>query len=184
MKDLEKIFLENQEAFNSEEPENGHFERFEKKLKSPKKVLRFNYWYSLAAVFVIVILSVLYAYERVQNSEQQTVELSNEYLALKDVSPEYAEVEFFLASQVEEGMSKIEQIDFFNNPAEKQMLLDELKAMDSVYTNLQKELNANPNDERIIEAMIQYYRTKVIIMNNIINKFEQLKTRKNESTEI
>jgi hypothetical protein len=184
MKDLEKIFLENREAFNSEEPENGHFERFEKKLKSPKTIMRFNYWYSVAAVFVIIILSVLYAYEKVQKTDNQTIEPNNGRMALRDVSPEYAEVEFFLTSQIENGMSKIEQIDFLNNTAEKQMLLDELKAMDSVYTNLQKELNANPNDERTIEAMIQYYRTKVIIMNSIINKFEQLKTRKYESTEI
>jgi hypothetical protein len=50
--------------------------------------------------------------------------------------------------------------------------------MDSVYVSLQKELKANPNDERIINAMIEHYQTKVEIMSYIVN---QLKTIRNDN---
>jgi hypothetical protein len=45
--------------------------------------------------------------------------------------------------------------------------------MDSTYVSLQKELKANPNDERIINAMIEHYQTKLEVMTYIVN---QLKT--------
>ena len=50
--------------------------------------------------------------------------------------------------------------------------------MDSVYVQLQKELKANPNDERIINAMIEHYQTKVEVMSYIVN---QLKAIRNEN---
>jgi hypothetical protein len=51
--------------------------------------------------------------------------------------------------------------------------------MDSVYVSLQKELKANPNDERIINAMIEHYQTKLEVMTYIVN---QLKTIRNDKT--
>jgi uncharacterized protein (DUF305 family) len=50
--------------------------------------------------------------------------------------------------------------------------------MDSVYVQLQKELKANPDDERIINAMIEHYQTKVDVMNYIL---DQLRTIRNEN---
>jgi uncharacterized protein (DUF305 family) len=66
----------------------------------------------------------------------------------------------------------------FSNPEQKDMLLKEMKSMDSVYVSLQKELKANPNDQRIINAMIEHYQTKVDVMNYIIS---QLKAIRNEN---
>jgi hypothetical protein len=51
--------------------------------------------------------------------------------------------------------------------------------MDSVYVQLQKDLKANPEDERIINAMIEHYQTKVEVMSYILN---QLKDLRNENT--
>jgi hypothetical protein len=53
-----------------------------------------------------------------------------------------------------------------------------MKSMDSTYVSLQKELKANPNDERIINAMIEHYQTKLEVMSYIVN---QLKTIRNDN---
>ena len=58
------------------------------------------------------------------------------------------------------------------------MLNNEMKSMDSVYVQLQKELKANPDDERIINAMIEHYQTKLEVMSFIVN---QLKSIRNEN---
>ena len=50
-----------------------------------------------------------------------------------------------------------------------------MKSMDSVYVQLQKELKANPDDERIINAMIEHYQTKVDVMNYILNQFKAIR---------
>jgi len=57
--------------------------------------------------------------------------------------------------------------------------MNEIRSMDSVYVQLQKELRANPGDERIINAMIEHYQTKIEVMGFIVN---QLKTIRNENS--
>jgi uncharacterized protein (DUF305 family) len=50
-----------------------------------------------------------------------------------------------------------------------------MASMDSVYVELQKELRANPNDQRIIDAMIKHYQTKLEVMNYILDQLRQIK---------
>jgi hypothetical protein len=54
--------------------------------------------------------------------------------------------------------------------------------MDSVYVQLQKELKANPNDERIINAMIEHYQTKVDIMSYIVNQLKAIRHENQNET--
>jgi phosphoribosyl-dephospho-CoA transferase len=98
-------------------------------------------------------------------------------MTLGDVSPQYKEVENYYIHQVNLMESEIKTIDL-NNPEQQEMLKKEMKNMDSVYVQLQKDLKANPDDERIINAMIEHYQTKVEVMNYIIN---QLKAIRNEN---
>jgi uncharacterized protein (DUF305 family) len=47
--------------------------------------------------------------------------------------------------------------------------------MDSVYRDLQKELRANPNDQRIIDAMIKHYQTKLEVMSYMLDQLKEIK---------
>jgi hypothetical protein len=73
--------------------------------------------------------------------------------------------------------SEIGTINLIDNE-QQDMLKKEMKSMDSVYVQLQKDLKANPDDERIINAMIEHYQTKVEVMTYILN---QLKAIRNEN---
>ena len=99
-------------------------------------------------------------------------------MTLGQVSPQYKEVESYYVHQVNMMEGEIVNIDLKNNPQQKQMLMSEMNSMDSVYVSLQKELKANPNDERIINAMIEHYQTKLEVMSYIIS---QLKTIRNDN---
>jgi hypothetical protein len=99
-------------------------------------------------------------------------------MSLSDVSPQYREVENYYAHQVILMESELTEVDLKNSPEQKKALLSELRSMDSVYVQLQKDLKANPNDERIINAMIEHYQTKVEVMSYIVN---QLKAIRNEN---
>ena len=86
-------------------------------------------------------------------------------MTLGQVSPQYKEVENYYIHQVNLMESEIVDVNINNNSEQKEMLINEMKSMDSVYVSLQKELKANPNDERIINAMIEHYQTKIEVMN-------------------
>ena len=176
MKNIEEIIRENRNIFEAKEPIDGHLDRFSWKLE---KRLHANatkrsivpYLLRAAVVTLLVTLSSLWTWDHFIRSDKGT-------MALGDVSPQYKEVENYYVHQVNLMEGQLQSVDFGTNPEQKEMLQKELKSMDSTYVQLEKELKANPNDERIINAMIEHYQTKVEVITYIVN---QLKAIRNEN---
>jgi hypothetical protein len=59
----------------------------------------------------------------------------------------------------------------------------ELAEFEERFKNLQADLAANPNDERVINAMLEYYKAKLDIITMIVNKLEEVKQQKITSHE-
>jgi len=175
MKTIEDIIRENKDLFEEAEPSKGHLERFNSLLevKFHKEATTRSivpYLLRAAVVTLLVTLSSLWVWDNFLSA-------GSKRMTLGDVSPQYKEVESYYIHQVNLMEGQLTSLDF-SNPDQKEILLKEMKSMDSVYVSLQKELKANPNDERIINAMIEHYQTKVDVMNFIIN---QLKSVRNEN---
>jgi len=179
MKTIEEVVKENRNAWDDREPEAGHFERFSVKLelrrqaRAPKRSI-VPYLLRAAVVTLLVTLSSLWTWDHF-------IRPGSKRMTLSEVSPQYREVENYYIHQVSLIEGEISNMDIHNSPEQKEILLSELESMDSVYVSLQKELKANPNDERVISAMIEHYQTKLEVMNYIVN---QLKTIRNNNTNI
>jgi len=176
MKNIEDIIRENKGYFEEAEPREGHLERFNRKLEmrfSVKTVKRsiVPYLLKAAVVTLLITLSSLWTWDHF-------LKPGRDRMSLSDLSPEYKEVENYYVHQVSLMENELVNVDLRNNPEQKRMLLEEMKSMDSISVQLQKELYANPNDERIINAMIEHYQTKLEIMTYIVN---QLKAIRNEN---
>jgi len=173
MRDIEKIIRENHSLFDSYEPSEGHFERFTGKLEarqatSTRKISLMPYLLKAAAVAILVTLSSLWTWEHVFSPGAKKTSLG-------DVSPQYNEVEQYYVNQVNLVEDEIKGIQINENPEQKDMLMKELKDMDTMYEELQKDLKANPNDERVINAMIEHYQRKVEVMNYILTQLKDVK---------
>jgi hypothetical protein len=181
MKTIEEIIRNNRDLFEGAEPSEGHFERFNRKLEilgqknTPKRSI-VPYLLRAAVVTLLVTLSSLWTWDHFIRPESRRMTLS-------DVSPQYKEVESYYIHQVNLMESEIVDIDLKNNPAQKEALMQEMRNMDSVYVSLQKELKANPNDERIINAMIEHYQTKVEVMTYIVNQLKSVRNENQNATE-
>ena len=176
MKNIEEIIRNNKDFFEEAEPSKGHLERFNRKLeiRFQTNVIKRSivpYLLRAAVVTLLVTLSSLYTWDHF-------IRPGNSRTTLGQVSPQYKEVESYYIHQVNMMEGEIVNVELKDNPAQKIMLMKEMKSMDSVYVSLQKELKANPNDERIITAMIEHYQTKVEVMSYIVN---QLKTIRNDN---
>ena len=174
MKTIEDVIRENKDFFEAE-PSKGHLERFNAMLEvrfrkeAPKRSI-VPYLLRAAVVTLLVTLSSLWVWDNFLSA-------GSKRMTLGDVSPQYKEVENYYVHQVNMMEGELSNLDF-SNPEQKDMLMKEMNSMDSVYVSLQKELKANPNDQRIINAMIEHYQTKVDVMNYIIS---QLKSLRNEN---
>jgi hypothetical protein len=176
MKNIEDIIRNSLDTFIEEEPSVGHFERFNRKLEiicqanAPKRSI-VPYLLKAAVVTLLVTLSSLWTWDHfIRPGSSRTT--------LSQVSPEYKEVESYYVHQVNLAEDEIVNVDLTNSPEQKEVLLNEMNNMDSVYVSLQKELKANPGDERIINAMIEHYQTKLEVMTYIVS---QLKTIQNDN---
>ena len=179
MDKIEKMIKENRELFLDKEPGKGHFERFESRLAKQngrRKTIKLTYRISrIAAVGLLMIMSSLWAYNEFFSPELK-------YMTLGDVSQEYQEVEFFLTSQIESKYDELKSLDFSEDQAFKDNMLLEIDQMDSVYTSLEKEMGTNPGDERIVQAMIKHYQTKLSVISEILNKLESYQESNNSKS--
>jgi hypothetical protein len=180
----DETIRKNIDLFNDSKPPEGHEMRFSKKLN--ERFHRHNRFtvYSvlkIAAIVVLAALSTLWVIEKTFAPAEK------KGIALKDVSAGYAEVEVYYTSEINSRLNELS-----GNPAGGEMIRNDLMKkefheLDSLYNSLQNELLAKPGDERIIDAMITYYKTKLDILNRIVeqlNKAKQLKTDKNENSKV
>jgi len=170
MRELEKILRDHKGQFDDEEPRDGHFENFLEKLNHQKKINLFESvpnFLKVAVIITFVIFSGLIGYQ-IRN-------LEDNHLGLGGISPEFREVESFYTANINSQLVLLKQLGSFDKKQHQSILNEELEDMDERYSQLKKELELHPDDDRVIQAMIEYYQVKTSILNRIIEQLYQIK---------
>jgi hypothetical protein len=177
---IEKVILDNLEGLDGIEPPAGHFERFEERLRQESKVksFRWNVVWKVAAAAVFLFLAVNQAVIWFVPDRQQPVSLAS-------ISPQYAEVEYYYTSSIRSGLNSLNTLtgEGVITSEENQMIQQEFEALENRYEELLTDLQAHPGDERVINALIEYYQNKLNVINLILNKLQEVKQQKNKSHE-
>ncbi len=188
---IEEIILKNLDGLNDYEPLEGHFERFEAKLNAQhkKKKIPFSVVWKVAAAVVFVLLATNQVYMYLSPNQQGSLlnTIENDKVTLATVSPEYQEVEFYYTNAINVGLDQWNTLssEGFISEEEQKMMDEELSEFEDRFQTLQNDLAANPHDERVINAMLEYYQAKLSVINMIVNKLEEVKqTNKNHEVEI
>jgi maltodextrin utilization protein YvdJ len=87
--------------------------------------------------------------------------------------PELIEAEKFYTNQLDQYYSKLQSLKFNNDKVQKKQILDELSDMDHQVKTMKRDLIQNPDDERIVHAIINFYQTKLEIMDMIITRTQE-----------
>lgn len=180
MDKLDKLFREQSEAFE-EEPLEGHLGRFEAKLER-YHTRRKRSWRSLplmkiaAAVIILLLAANLLVYLLPGRATKTTPQFANS---------ELNETANFYTVRINSGLLQLKQMADQGIGSEQELtqIKKEMDEMDRLYQDLQQEYSKNPNDERVINAMIEYYQTKLNIINTIKNELENVKSIKNKRHE-
>ena len=182
MKDeLERLILNNRFSFQEEEPLEGHFERFKARLQKaakPGRKINFQPFLKIAALVVFALLVV-------NQARMYLIPEKKETLSLGSISPEYREVEFYYTNAIQVGMSQWDKLknEGFISDSEQEMMQKEQQEFDQMYQKLQEDLKANPDDERVINAMLDYYQARMNVITMIINKLQEVKQQKYQNDE-
>ncbi len=199
MDELKSFFEQNRNLFDTEEPLAGHFERFQQRLEAEHKQRnRFNYkriFYVAASVVVAVVVSVealsLLLGKGVETIQNEVAELNidstNEFVrqttqnVKSKLNPEYRETQKYYITEVDNRLDQIKATSM--DEEQKAELLKELSEMDELFAKLQKELKSSPDNQVLIEAMINHYKMKIEVMNQIINNLNSIKTLNTQNNE-
>jgi len=168
---LDELIKENKEMFATDEPLDGHYGRFEERLRREKKRHQIRLAFrilSVAAMGLVLVASSIFIYERLVGGKPAV-------MYLRDVNPEMSRVEYYFTTQIEQTTAGIDSLAAFSDEATRSLMNREMAEMDSVHTALTRQLGQYPGDERIINAMIGYYRTKLEIMNSFLLTLEQIR---------
>ncbi len=186
---IEELIQNNLEALNDNEPIDGHFERFEAKLKTQhkKRKISLNVVLKVAAAVVFVFLATNQAFIYFSPNSQGLILNANKpsEVTLASISTEYKEVEFYYTTSIKTGLTQWDELNSegYISDEEQTMMQTELEEFEKLYKSLQDDLAANPNDDRVINAMLEFYQTKLSLINMIVNKLEEVKQQKNNHYE-
>jgi hypothetical protein len=177
MTDFEKYIKEHRAQLDSDRPRPGHEERFMQKLdrlagERPVRTVRFRHVIQVAASLAIILTSAVLL---IRHSDQDS-------MARKEIPASFMEADIYYASQVEDKYDQISDFNF-EDEEEKTVLLNELNDLESYHQQLMQDLEANPDDDRVINALIRHYQVKLEVMDQIILQLNQIKSETSEQHE-
>jgi hypothetical protein len=171
MENLENKIIGNRQAFDNAEPANGHLDRFARKLEKLRqpRIYTLSYYLKVAGVLLLVSISSIIIYQITLNRYYE----KNIY-SFGRLSPEYREVEDYFIHTINTRYNDFQKLDL-QDKKQKEMMVKELREMDKIYKSLSKELKNDPNNERLINAMIKHYQLKLDILNDMTDQLMKIK---------
>jgi uncharacterized protein YhaN len=160
-----------------DEPLPGHEERFEMRLLKQgeqRKLRRLPRWsliITTAAAVVVFIVAIVISEVKKTNDMAEKARLS-------DVSPELAAVEDFYNEKLHIDVEQLNKGD-----QNIKRFLSDISKLESEYKRLEENLSKNFNNERIAQAMVNNYKYRLQLMEQLQKYIEiqnKINTQNNE----
>ncbi len=166
---LEQLFSQFKDGWDTEEPTFGHKQRFMQRLEHKSE--RKSIWLKIAvpvAAAIAVLLGIYIGYQ--PEEEPKTAELS----------PEVQETQLYFTSIIKNEMAKVESE---STPETKKIVDDALKRMEMLeqdYEKLTHELAEKGENKKIIHAMITNLQIRISFLEEVLIQIENTKKIKDK----
>lgn len=184
---LEKFIIENREAFDVYEPNAELWNRIH---QPAPKTIRLNWKTVLvrvAAVVVIFIASYFF-HDLMQKDNGKDIAATEQNMENEEKNNVNVliEAEMFYTSQINSAKEEIILLSGNDRRLMDDVNLDMVE-LDHLFDELKNDLKDNSDNEEVIEAMIQNYRIKLQVLDEILlqlKKSNNNANKKSESNEI
>ena len=169
---LEQLFKDLKGSFDTEEPRQGHQERFLEKLHASKGVVgihskKRDWWKPISiAATIAFLLSLSIGYFGTEPSIEERV---------AEISPEASQTHFYFANLIEEQVRELENL---STPETKVIIEDTMKQLQKLeedYSKLESDLLAGGNSKLILSAMIVNFQTRIDLLQEVMNQIDTIK---------
>lgn len=183
-KKLKDFINDNRDAFDSYEPKEQVWEAiktqlpFQKKNKAVATRIIWIKWSAVAAALIIITSSIFYFSNILQNQDNAIASLTGS----NDVPAEYAEEVYHFTKLIELKHKQLKKIEK-EQPELYRQFAGDISKLDSNYQALRNELPGHPNQEVLLQTMIENLKWQIDLLNqqlNIIQKINKSKKSINE----
>lgn len=169
---LEKFIIDHRNEFDIYEPSAHVWDGIVKETHTIKK-RRINWRGTLwkVAAAVIIFISAFSLSEFIHRSKD-TIAQKDDNIEKEIIIPELIEAEVYYAGEVNMRMSEIKSYAAINPDLEREMNYD-LSELDSIYADIKRDLKDNIATEEVVDALIQNYRLKLQILEEILHQLQK-----------
>jgi hypothetical protein len=164
MKDkFEEFVRENSSGFDIYEPSDELWQGIQKRIK-PERSIRWVFYLSRAAA-VLLIFGASLLVQRVWLKEKtgDTQTASGPEIDI----PELKEAEMYYSGMISTKLEEVKPM-LAEYPSLEEELTTDLGELDSIYTSLKNDLKDNVANHEVIEAMIENYRLRISILEDML----------------
>jgi len=181
MDKLEDFIKSNREDLDRYIPPSGIWKGVKRRISIHK--FHSNRWIAIAAMFV-VILSTAVVLFRSGGMLSLSGRLNGTNNSLNRMDPLVKETEMYYNNLVNSLYLEASPLLTANPEIEKELNSD-ISQLDSICLEIKRDLNDNVDNQEVIEALIQNYRSKIHILEEMLtllkdNNTESQKTKENE----
>jgi len=175
MEPLEKYFNENRQLFDSQEPDTGHLSRFSDKLDKEfgkqSMILNRSAILKVAAVILLLITATVSVFDFAVNKVKNSIESKSTGTLL---TPELEDAIQYYETRTSERLGEFRKLACCGEQQIRlnAMVSGQLNALDANSEELRKNLNENPDNERIQVALIKNQQMKEKVVENMIRQLK------------
>jgi len=193
-KKLERFIRDNREAFDHMDPSPALWDKIGEAVGEEKKnttrVVRMSWarWAVAATLFLALAGTLGYMFFLKDTSTQRQVAKTEEKQdslsepvdpLVSQIDPQYAKLVSQFTEVIETKQLELRKLEK-DDPALYKQFSGDIHKLDSAYQVLRSTLNANPNTEQLLQAMISNLQMQIDLLNQQLSIIKKIKDPKSE----
>ena len=176
---FEKIIAQNRDVFDTQLPPADMWDRIAGDVPElrVKAGIRLTTWMKAVAAVMVVVLTTSIGWQLMKH-ENQTVASP-----LSEVETQIQEAAYFYESQISEKQQAVIKLTAHQPVVRQEMTMD-MAELDSALAEIKEDLKDNVSNKEVLEAMIQTYRMKLDILEQILSYVDKDKSSVEEEKNI
>ncbi len=182
MNRLEEHIRKNREDLDRYTPPAETWDQISRELKRRKSLK--TKWINIAAM-AVVLLGITVLVSRQTGIFQSGGRGSRSGAAFENANPELREAEIYYTNLIKSLYIDATPLLNAHPEAEKELNID-IAQLDSICIDIKKDLKDNVDNQEVVEALIQNYRTRIRILEEMMSVLKESETdiEKNKDNEL
>lgn len=164
---LEQFVLDNRNDFDDLEPSSATWEKVQANIKPVRRISWTSAMIRVAAAVVIFVASYIFIDYTINRNAGGSAHADLTEQSIEEKIPVLIEARAYYSGQIRNMETEVYQLAGENSPITQDIKL-EFEELDKVFEELKADLQDDAANEEVVEAMIQNYRIKLQILEEIL----------------